>query len=231
VTRLGDDVIERFGRIPTSTICDALVRSGIRRPETVFIPNTVPLNKRTIRSAGRARTQRSTIVRDAERSAMVNDRALSFRLVEEAAAGDFLVITAPVGFPYAIFGGSLALVAHRRGVAGVLVDGYTRDTHEIEELGLATWTHGVTAIAGGYGGYSVAEVDVPIVCAGVEVLPGDCVVGDGDGLVIVPASDAERLLPECEAMDADEARSHEALKQGRTMLESYPSRNYYAKPD
>jgi hypothetical protein len=39
------------------------------------------------------------------------------------------------------------------------------------------------------------------------------------------------LLTECEAMDADEARSHEALKQGKTMLESYPSRDYYAKPD
>lgn len=121
------------------------------------------------------------------------------------------------------------MVAKRNGAVGAVIDGATRDTAELEQLRFPTWAAGVTPIPGGYGGYSVAEVDTPVNCRGVEVCPGDVVVADGDGVIVVPADDVAALIDVCEAMNADERASHEALAAGKSMDESYPSRSYYTR--
>jgi 4-hydroxy-4-methyl-2-oxoglutarate aldolase len=228
MTYLSDDVLARFAAIPTSTICDAAIKGQIRPPEKMLILGVAPVQPRPVSAVGRARTERRVLVRDQERSSLVSNRKLATRLADEASAGDFLVITAPAGPPFAVFGGMMALKASTRGVTGVVVDGLTRDVGEIIDASLPTWAAGVTPIAGGYGGYSVDAVNEPVNCGGVEVLPGDLIVADSDGVLVIPATQALDLLAICEEMDAAEQATAKALASGADMAQAYPSRSYYS---
>jgi regulator of RNase E activity RraA len=179
---------------------------------------------------GRARTQQLVAVRDRERAPLVRDRRFHFSLVDEAPPGVVLVIAAAPGPPFAVFGGLLAYQAARRGVAGVVVDGHTRDVPEITGLRLPVWCTGVTMMPGGYGGYAVVGVDVPVTCGGVEVQPGDIVAADDDGAIVIPAAEAERVLATCRAMEAAEAETRRRVDAGGSLHESFPSRDYYRPP-
>jgi regulator of RNase E activity RraA len=227
MTDLTDDVLARFSAIPTSTICDAAIKAHIRPPEKMVIPGVAPVQPRPVSAVGRARTERRVLVRDPERSSLVSNRALATRLTDEASPGDFLVITAPAGPPFAVFGGMMALKASLRGVTGVVTDGLTRDVAEIIDHNLPTWAAGITPIAGGYGGYSIAQVNEPVNCGGIEVLAGDLIVADSDGVVVIPAGQALELLAVCEEMDTAEQATAKALAAGANMAEAYPSRSYY----
>ncbi len=224
-----DAMLERLGKLPTSTLCDAYAKSHLRSPASMYVAGLTRLAEPGKHVAGRARTQRMTLVRDHERSAVVVNRELTFSLVENARPGDFLVISAPPGPPYAVFGGMLALTARQRGAVGVLVEGATRDVDEIAEFGLPVWATRVTAVPGGFGGYSVAELGQPVTICGVEVMEGDFVVADGDGAVVLPAGEAEKIVALCEEMHAAEVITRKALEVGGTMQDAYPSRGYYSE--
>jgi len=224
---VSDEILERFRAVPTSTICDANVKAGIRIPERILIEGVHPVLPRSVRAVGRARTQRKVLVRDRARLAQAINPQFSSEFVEGARPGDVLVIAAPPGPHAAIFGGMLAVQARRSQVAGVIVDGATRDAAEILSLGLPVWARSFTPVAAGYAGYSTVEVNGPVTCGGVEVMPGDLIVADGDGVVVVPADDAERLLPICEEMQRAEEACTRALDSGASIRDAYPSRSYY----
>jgi regulator of RNase E activity RraA len=228
---ISDDVVARLGAIPTSTLCDAVIKAGIRKPERVIVEGVQPVLPRTVRAVGRARTERRALVRDPSRLWMARDPKLKGGVSDRANPGDFLVVTGSPGPHAAIFGGMLALTAKLRRVAGVLVDGATRDAPEIIEHNLPVWARSFTPMPGGYCGYSVVEVDGPVVCGGVEILPGDIIVADGDGIIVVPASDVATILPICEEMQAAEDKCARDIAQGASLHESYPSRSYYWKPE
>jgi regulator of RNase E activity RraA len=122
----------------------------------------------------------------------------------------------------------LALKALKMGVAGVAIDGATRDAAFIAEIGLPLWCDGITPIPQGYGGYSVQAVNVPVTCDGVEVQPGDLVAADGDGVIIVPPDELAQILPLCEELEEQEQRAREGIARGEPLVGLYPSRAYYA---
>jgi regulator of RNase E activity RraA len=223
-----DLLVDRLAKLPTSTLCDACAKSHLRNPGSIYVPGLMRLAGPGTHVAGRARTQRMTLVRDHERSAIVVNRELTFSLVENARPGDFLVISAPPGPPYAIFGGMLALTARQRGAVGALVDGATRDVDEIAEFGLPVWASRITAVPGGFAGYSVTELGQPVTISGVEVMEGDLVAADGDGAVVLPAGEAEQIISICEEMHAAELITRAAIQSGGSMQDAYPSRGYYS---
>jgi regulator of RNase E activity RraA len=223
---VSDEILARFRALPTSVLCDATVKAGLRSPERIVVAGVLPVLPRTPRVVGRARTQRRVIVRDAGKLAQAVNPKLFHGFVEDAGVGDFLVVAAPVGPPGAIFGGILALTAKMRGVAGVLVDGATRDVAEIVEQDLPVWARSVTPIAGGYARYSTVEINCPVNCGGIEIMPGDVIVADADGVVVIPPADIERLLPICEQIQALEATSAQALASGASVSEAFASRSY-----
>jgi regulator of RNase E activity RraA len=224
---MSDDLCQRLQQLPTAIVCDAYARTRLRPIEKILISGVMPVGIRT-RVAGRARTQRMVIVRDRERSAMVNDRPLTFRLVEEAEEGDFLVVTAPLGPDYAIFGGMLGIRAKQRGVVGVIVDGATRDVAETDEVGLPVWARSLTPVPGGYAGYSVLELEVPVVCGGVEIRHRDFILADSDGALVIPAEDIDEILAVGEEMVEAEVGTLARLQEGASMDDAYPSRGYYS---
>lgn len=229
IPNVSDEILERFRAIPTSTICDGFVKAGLRSPERVVIGGVMSMNGPTahrIRAVGRARTQRRVIVRDAARLGQAANPKLFHGFVEDAKPGDFLVIAAPPGQPGAIFGGKLAQIAKMRGAAGVVVDGATRDVAEIIDHDLPVWASSVTPIAGGYAKYSIVELNCPVNCGGVEVLPGDVIVADADGVIVIAPEDIEKLLPVCEQIQASEDASAKALASGKSVEATFASRTY-----
>jgi 4-hydroxy-4-methyl-2-oxoglutarate aldolase len=113
------------------------------------------------------------------------DNTMVHALVAHARAGDVLVLTSAEPAPVAFVGDLLATQARAQGVAAMLVDGAVRDFDELAELGLPIWTRFVRAQGATKG--EVGKLDVPVVIGGVEIRPGDLVVMDGDGAVVVPA--------------------------------------------
>ncbi len=223
-----DPLLVRLRACPTATLCDAYIKSGLRRPETMVMEGVFPILQDHQIIAGRARTKQLATVRDPERSSLVSDRELAFEHVDKAQSGDFLVVAAPRAQPYAIWGGHLALQSHLRGAVGVVADGCTRDVTEIRRLGLPVWCRGVTPIPSGYAGYSCVANNVAVTCAGVEVIPGDYVVADQDGVIVVSPNQVEALLAQCEEMERAEDLARVNIESGKTMLDSYVSRSYYA---
>ena len=121
------------------------------------------------------------------------DNTMVHAAVAHARPGDVLVLTSTEPAPVALVGELLATQAQRQGVAGVLVDGAIRDLDELAELGLPIWTRHVRAQGATKG--QVGKLDVPVVVGRVEIRPGDLVVLDGDGALVLPAERLEEVLP------------------------------------
>ena len=121
------------------------------------------------------------------------DNTMVHALVAHARPGDVLVLTSAEPAPVAFVGDLLATQAQAQGVAGILVDGAVRDLDELAELGLPIWTRFVRAQGATKG--EVGKLDVPVVVGGVEIRPGDLVVMDCDGAVVVPTDRVDEMLP------------------------------------
>jgi regulator of RNase E activity RraA len=226
-----DALLERLGAIPTASICDAYLKLGAFPAERMVLRRLRPLGSLQTRVAGRARTQQLVSLRDKARGSVVANRELHFELVDRARPGDFLVIAVAGRDFLASFGDILALKAKSMGVAAVAVDGAIRDAAYIERLELPIWCDGITMIPQGYGGYSVAAVNEPVTCAGVEIEPDDLVLADSDGVVVVPDRDADRVVALAEELEQAEQHARDGIEQGRDLKDLYPSRDYYRGGD
>jgi 5-oxopent-3-ene-1,2,5-tricarboxylate decarboxylase / 2-hydroxyhepta-2,4-diene-1,7-dioate isomerase len=222
-----DMLIERLEHIPTATVCDAYAKLKIRPLERVVMRGLQPIVPLQQRVVGRARTQQLVSLRNPQEGSLIADRALHFEIVDGAQPGDVIVVAVAGSDKLASWGDVLALKAHAQGVAAVVVDGAVRDASVIAEIGLPVWSDGVTPIPQGYGGYSVQSVNESVTCAGVEVRPGDLIVADADGVVVIPASELEDILPICEEFEEQERRARDGIAAGKALKDLYPSRAYY----
>ena len=158
-----------------ATVHEAAGRTGIvDLPLTRVVPGS--------RAAGPARTALCA----------PGDNTMVHALVAHARPGDVLVLKSAEPAPVAFVGDLLATQARAQGVAAVLVDGAVRDLDELADLGLPIWTRFVRAQGATKG--EVGKLDVPVVVGGVEIRPGDLVVMDGDGAVVVPTDRVEAVL-------------------------------------
>jgi 4-hydroxy-4-methyl-2-oxoglutarate aldolase len=126
--------------------------------------------------------------------------------------------------PYALeiapWGELLSTAARVRGAAGCLTDGFVRDIRQIRRMGFPVF-HGGIAPLDSKGRGKVAEIDVPIRCAGVRVAPGDLVVGDADGVIVVPRAVESAALEKAFAKVQGENRTREALERGTSLAEVF----------
>lgn len=114
------------------------------------------------------------------------------RRLGTAQEGSVLVVAAGGSLERAVWGEVLASAARSRRIAGVVIDGAVRDVDRIREIGLPTFARG-TCPSGPHKGWP-GRVDEPIACGGVVVRPGDIVVGDGDGVVVIPTERADTVF-------------------------------------
>jgi 4-hydroxy-4-methyl-2-oxoglutarate aldolase len=180
---LKEEIIEQFRQLPSAYVTDAMGRMGVAGwPEGVF-----PLSSKACRFAGR-----SVTVKYGPKRGGTGKRPSIMEAIRNCKRGDVLVIAAG-STPCWILGGNLASAAMIEGVAAIVVDGCVRDVDEIAEMKMPVFCRG-----GGTRPFSthleLSDYNVPVEFAGAQIRPDDIVVGDSDGLVIVPGDQAEDIL-------------------------------------
>ncbi|HID87868.1 MAG TPA: RraA family protein [Anaerolineae bacterium] len=139
-----------------------------------------------------------------------------------AGPGDVIVVDACGDTETSIWGGLMAGLCQQKGVVGAVVDGAIRDTDEIKALGFPICTRAIVprSTHSPYSGrMEPIEVNVPITCGGVPVNPGDIVLADEIGVVVVPQEEAEAVLKRAREQAAKEEATRQRIKEGRTVEE------------
>jgi len=195
VDHISKDELEAWSGIPTAVISDDLNRTGTMH--AAIKPLTFGTH-----FAGQALTAQT----------MVGDNGTLHYALTTAWPGCVLVVDARAHVETAVWGGILTAAAKARGVIAVVIDGAFRDAAELRESGIAIYARAVVP-NGPHKGFGGA-VNVPIQCAGVPVQPGDLLVGDDDGVVVIRPDQLPGLMDRCRARIAKEEGFLEQIQAG-----------------
>lgn len=199
--RIREEEIEAWARFPTSILSDVMNRG-----------HAMTAAIKPVRSGTRLCGQARTVC------AMVADSSVVHAAVSVAESGDVLVMDVGGYLDRACWGGIATRTAMKRGVRGVVMNGASRDVAEIADLGFALYCAGAVP-AGPHKGHG-GTIDDAVAIGGVVVHPGDIVVGDDDGVAVVPLRDAANVQLAAEALMAKEAQWLELVEKGGTMAET-----------
>ena len=184
----------------SSLLGDAMNRAGIMAAAIKPIaPGT--------RLAGQARTVTS----------MAGDNGIIHAAIPLMRPGEVLVVDAARVDDVAVWGEIMTRSAVRRGIAGLVLDGAIRDVAAVREIGFPVYCRAVVPRGPhkGFGG----TIDAAIACGGVSVAPGDLIVGDDDGIAVVPLADVDAVLAAAHAARAREAETIAKIEGGKTSAE------------
>ena len=211
---------DRLRRVSTATLTTVLFKRGLRN---VFVQNVFLLNPKAPQMVGEAYTLRYIPAReDVDQLGAFEGRGHPQReAIEACPAGSVLVMDARRDASAATGGDILMTRLMVRGVSGVVTDGGLRDSPTIEKLDWPAYC-GARSAPLNLVRHHAVESQVPIGCGGVAVYPGDVVVGDPEGVVVIPANMAQDVAKEAEAQTEFEDWVEARVKEGRSIFGLYP---------
>ena len=214
------DIRSRLLGVSTATLTTALFKRGLRN---TFIQGARPLNPEKCKMAGPAFTLRYIPAReDLDTLAVFQDPHHPQRhAVETIPPGSVMVIDSRGDVRAASAGGILATRMMVRGVAGLVTDGGLRDSPDIAAMDFPAFCRAPSAPTN-LAHHHAIDVDVPIGCGDVPVYPGDWVVGDAEGVVVIPAGIVAEIAAEAVEMTAFETYVEEQVAAGRSIIGLYP---------
>ena len=229
MTQLSPQTRDKLKAVSTATLCTALFKRGLRNQ---FIQDVRPLNPEAGPMVGEAFTLRYIPAReDLNPLSAFHDRAHPQRkAVEECPPGAVFVIDSRKDARAASAGSILVSRLMVRGVAGVVSDGGFRDAPEIARLAIPAY-HNRPSAPTNLTLHQALDINVPIGCGDVPVWPGDVVVGDGEGVVVIPAHLADEIADEAVEMTAFEDFVAEEVLKGRSILGLYPATDERTRTD
>ncbi len=192
--------LDQLKRLGTATIHEAQGQRG------AVDPRIAPLDP-SMRLAGPALTV----------DIRPGDNLMIHYALTKARPGDVLVVDAKAFVDAGPWGDVLTFAAQQIGIAGLVIDGAVRDTSQIVEMGFPVFCRGLSIR--GTNKHQPGKLNLPLVLGGAVVRPGDIVVGDRDGLVIVAAEEVPEVIAASAAREQKEAQMRERLAQGATMVE------------
>lgn len=222
-------VRQKLATVSTATLCTALYKRGLRNQ---FIQDVHPLNAKLPNMVGEAYTLRYIPAReDLNAITVFQDRDHPQRVaVNECPEGAVLMIDSRKDPRAASAGSILVSRLMKRGASGVVTDGGFRDSPEIANLPFPAY-HNRPSAPTNLTLHQALDINVPIGCGDVAVFPGDVVVGDAEGVVVIPAHLAEEIADEAVEMTVYEDFVTEEVLNGRSIIGLYPATEENARTD
>jgi 4-hydroxy-4-methyl-2-oxoglutarate aldolase len=210
INRTDAAAVKRLGALGVATVHEAYGRFGLMKPYL-----------RPVWAGGEAAGTAVTVL------AHPGDNWMIHVAVEQCRPGDILVVGCTADNTDGMFGDLLATSLMARGVIGLVIDAGCRDVKSLREMGFPVWSKAISAK--GTVKATLGAVNVPVVCAGINVEPGDAVIADDDGVVVVSKKYASEVAAKGEKRQAEEEGKRKQLAAGALGLDMYNMREPLAK--
>lgn len=220
---LSDATRKKLKAVSTATVATCLFKKGLKNQ---FIHEVKPLKLGRPTMVGVAYTLRYIPAREDLNpiSIFKNEKHPQRVAVEECPEGSVLVFDSRKDARAASAGSILATRLMMRGVSGMVTDGGFRDSAEIANLDFSSY-HSAPSAPTNLTLHQAIDINVPIGCGDVAVFPGDIIVGDDDGVMVIPSNIAEEVADECLEMTLFEEFVMENVQKGKTIIGLYPLTN------
>lgn len=220
--RKADAFVAALEPLSITVIVDAMYQLGLA--EGALAPNVRHIVGPRI--VGRARTvDRAVMPRNATQKDIDPSLGLGiYEVIDSLKPRDVLVVSGEADATYSTFGDNMALRSKIAGGIGIVTDVAVRDTVEIGELGFAAFAGGVSVRPGQFR-FITRSINQPVILGGVRVCPGDIVVGDRDGVVIVPEAHALAVAERAAAIESAEKQKQVSLRDGMKITDAVKKYN------